>query len=113
MSYDLINALKRLAVPDRHRCFGCGMEHLCSIHGCRIIKDAVAEIERLRSDLTEAVKDLALSAECDTCAHERLVPDPACEETDYCCSDCRNTECVCRDCYDGSRWQWEGLGAGG
>ena len=33
----LIRELKRISA-DRNRCFGCGREHNCGIHGCVIMK---------------------------------------------------------------------------
>ena len=54
----LIRALRAKAaesVGDRKgrpyggtRCLGCGYEHNCSIHGCRVMKLAADELERLR-----------------------------------------------------------------
>lgn len=44
----LIRALRTGAI-DNHRCFGCGYEHNCSIHGCRIMKLAADELERLQN----------------------------------------------------------------
>lgn len=37
--------LRRIAVEANHRCFGCGFEHNCGIHGCAIIREA---LERLK-----------------------------------------------------------------
>lgn len=36
--------LRRIAIENEHRCFGCGFEHRCSTHGCAIIRQA---LERL------------------------------------------------------------------
>ena len=38
----VISDLQRISVQDAHRCFGCGREHNCSLHGCAIIRDTVA-----------------------------------------------------------------------
>lgn len=42
----LIRELKRISA-DRNRCFGCGREHNCGIHGCVIMKEAAARLEQL------------------------------------------------------------------
>lgn len=47
--------LRRIAIENRHRCFGCGSEHSCGIHGCAIILEA---LERLK--LKEANDPLTL-----------------------------------------------------
>lgn len=36
--------LRRIAIEDRHRCFGCGFEHNCGIHGCAIICEALKRL---------------------------------------------------------------------
>lgn len=46
---ELIAALRRIAVQDRHRCLGCGYEHNCSLHGCQIIKAAAERLTDLLS----------------------------------------------------------------
>lgn len=44
----LIAALRRLRVQtDSLACLGCGLEHNCGIHGCRILRDAADRLERL------------------------------------------------------------------
>ena len=43
----VISDLKRISVQDAHRCFGCGREHNCSLHGCAILRDAVDLIQSL------------------------------------------------------------------
>lgn len=35
-------------------CLGCGYEHNCSIHGCAILRDAVACIDKLKRVLQES-----------------------------------------------------------
>ena len=49
----LLRDLRRISV-DKHKCFGCGREHNCSIHGCRIIHDAVDLIRSQASALAES-----------------------------------------------------------
>lgn len=35
----------RKGAPDKHRCFGCGYEHNCGIHGCQVMKEAATQLE--------------------------------------------------------------------
>ena len=45
---ELLTALSRLKVETGSlACFGCGREHNCGIHGCAILRDAIALIEEL------------------------------------------------------------------
>ena len=46
---DLIKAMKRIAAKDQLKCLGCGYEHNCNIHGCAIIKKAIAVIENQKA----------------------------------------------------------------
>lgn len=44
---DLLAALRRLKVETGSLvCVGCGYEHNCGIHGCRILRETVAWLER-------------------------------------------------------------------
>ena len=45
----LLRALRATAA-DQHRCFGCGYEHKCSIHGCAINRAAAELIEQLATE---------------------------------------------------------------
>lgn len=45
---DLILCLRRSA-SDNLRCLGCGYEHACSIHGCRVMKEAANRLEELQN----------------------------------------------------------------
>lgn len=36
--------LRRIAIEANHRCFGCGFEHNCSLHGCAIIREALKRL---------------------------------------------------------------------
>ena len=42
MMPDVLRQLHRLAI-ERHpeACFGCGLEHNCSVHGCAVIRKAL------------------------------------------------------------------------
>nr|DAH40801.1 MAG TPA: hypothetical protein [Caudoviricetes sp.] len=45
---ELIAALRRLKVETGSiACLGCGCEHNCSIHGCRIMRLAAERLEQL------------------------------------------------------------------
>lgn len=56
--YELIRALKRISVPDAHCCFGCGYERNCQLHGCVIIRAAIAELERAETARKDAMNEL-------------------------------------------------------
>ena len=44
---DLLAALRRLKVQTGSLvCLGCGYEHNCGVHGCMILREAVAWLER-------------------------------------------------------------------
>lgn len=44
---DLLAALRRLKVETGSLvCVGCGHEHNCSIHGCAILREMIAWLER-------------------------------------------------------------------
>ena len=45
---ELISVLRRLRVQTGNfACLGCGYEHNCGIHGCRILRDTADRLERL------------------------------------------------------------------
>lgn len=45
---DVLTALRRLKVETGSlACMGCGREHDCGIHGCRIVREAADLIEKL------------------------------------------------------------------
>lgn len=45
---ELIAALRRLKVQTGSiACLGCGYEHNCSVHGCRIMRVALDRLENL------------------------------------------------------------------
>lgn len=48
---EVITALRGMKVQTGSLiCFGCGYEHDCGIHGCRIIREATAQLERADGD---------------------------------------------------------------
>ena len=47
---ELIAALRRLKVETGSLvCLGCGYEHNCSVHGCRIMRVAAERLEQVTS----------------------------------------------------------------
>lgn len=47
---ELIDSLRRLKVETGSiACLGCGYEHNCSVHGCRIMRVAAERLEQLAS----------------------------------------------------------------
>ena len=87
-STDLIKALKNLKVQTGSlACLGCWWEHNCSTQGCRIIREAAAQLEAMLEDLKNV-------GDCSSCKHDRLTGfDPA----------------VCVTCKRGENWEWRGL----
>lgn len=44
---ELIDSLRRLKVQTGSlACLGCGREHNCGIHGCAILREAIAFVEK-------------------------------------------------------------------
>lgn len=44
---ELIASLRRLKVQTGSlACLGCGQEHNCGIHGCAILREAIAFVEK-------------------------------------------------------------------
>lgn len=68
---ELIAALRRLKVQTGSlACLGCGREHNCGIHGCAILREAIAFVEKkLAEEINEGrikrkhIKDV-LKDEC-------------------------------------------------
>ena len=56
---DLIAALRRLKVQTGSLvCLGCGREHNCGIHGCAILREAIAFVEKkLAEDKSRGVME--------------------------------------------------------
>ena len=91
-STDLIKALKNLKVQTGSlACLGCGWEQNCSTQGCRIIREAAAQLEALAiaSDVAPVVHgrwidlredDMDYEWKCSSCgetfgmAHEDVSP---------------------------------------
>jgi len=56
---ELITGLKRLKVQTGSlACLGCGREHNCGIHGCAILREAIAFVEKkLAEDRNRSVME--------------------------------------------------------
>lgn len=50
---EIIKALRRLKVNTGAfalNCLGCGYEHNCSTHGCRVLREAADRLEELQKE---------------------------------------------------------------
>lgn len=56
---ELIASLRRLKVQTGSLvCLGCGREHNCGIHGCAILREAIAFVEKkLAEDKSRSVME--------------------------------------------------------
>ena len=103
MTYEtLLTRLRGLRVEAGSLpCLGYGCEYGCSIHGCAILREAVETMEALYARVRQ-------DACCEDCAHVSALEH--CPE-DWCpCEACSVPDCYCRDCQDGSKWEWRGRG---
>lgn len=82
---ELAAALRRIA-PETGSlvCLGCGHEHDCGIHGCALLREASARIERMDKQLREY-------GDCHTCVY-----DQPCGYDDITCVACENS----------INWEW-------
>ena len=59
-SQELISALRKLKVETGSlACWGCGHEHNCGIHGCRVMRGAADEIEKLTDRCARYAEEIA------------------------------------------------------
>ena len=48
---EIIKALRRMAVnTGTLNCLGCGYEHNCRIHGCRVLREAADRLDELQRE---------------------------------------------------------------
>ena len=50
---EIIKALRRLKVNTGAfalNCLGCGYEHSCGVHGCRVLREAADRLEQLQAE---------------------------------------------------------------
>ena len=67
-----------------------------------------ARVIKLEAELATALKHIAAQKECCTCKHKNNEALKHC--TADCVGDCKASDCVCRNCYNGSKWEWIGVG---
>lgn len=61
---EIVKALRRLKVETGSLvCMGCGREHDCGIHGCRIVREAAELIERLTARCARYAEEIAVARE--------------------------------------------------
>lgn len=63
------------------------------------------EIERLKRERDAAVEELRNNAWCENCHHYDNMS--GCGDFPRC--DTCFEMCYCKDCYDGSKWEWRGV----
>lgn len=57
---DILTALRRVKVETGSlACMGCGCEHDCGIHGCRIMREAAELIEKLTNRCARYAEEIA------------------------------------------------------
>ena len=67
---EILTALRRLKVETGSLvCMGCGREHDCGIHGCRIVQEAADLIEKLTDRCARYAEEIAVLQE-----REKWVP---------------------------------------
>lgn len=61
---EILTALRRLKVETGSlACMGCGREHNCGVHGCRIMRDAADLIEKLTDRCAHYAEEIAVLQE--------------------------------------------------
>ena len=61
---ETVRALRRLKVETGSLvCMGCGREHNCDIHGCRIVREAAELIEKLTDRCARYAEEIAVAQE--------------------------------------------------
>lgn len=61
---DVVKALRRLKVETGSlACMGCGYEHNCGVHGCRIMRESGEQIERLTDRCARYAEEIAVLQE--------------------------------------------------
>ena len=130
---------KGLECCDHEGCLGCPYDDTCEVHYVTCAKDALAYIRQLERerDATRQERDglsiMLTSAEsafetmkrerdalladlreadrvdCSLCKSYIHAESNDCEYADFLCDNCEVKECSCRNCKDGSNWQWRGV----
>lgn len=61
---EIVKALRRLKVETGSLvCMGCGYEHNCGVHGCRIMRESGEQIERLADRCARYAEEIAVLQE--------------------------------------------------
>ena len=61
---EILTSLRRLKVETGSLvCMGCGREHDCGIHGCRIVREAAELIEKLTDRCARYAEEIAVLQE--------------------------------------------------
>ena len=48
---EIIKTLRRMAVnTGTLNCLGCGYEHNCGVHGCRVLREAADRLEQMQTE---------------------------------------------------------------
>ena len=56
---EIIKALRRMAVnTGTLNCLGCGYEHNCGVHGCRVLREAADRLEELQSENDRLIRSM-------------------------------------------------------
>lgn len=63
-------------------------------------------VPALRKELAVALDYITALKDCDTCKHEQALRDRG--ECPGDCLDCDATDCICKGCYNSSKWEWKG-----
>lgn len=106
---------------DKTTCFacsGCGMEHNCSDDGCRIIRSAIEQVQKLSRELStseaartelwkqlisarQELAEVKAERECAIADLKKLKDCSVCAYLD--------TDCPHGRCKDGEKFRWRGL----
>lgn len=56
---EIIKALRRMAVnTGTLNCLGCGYEHNCGVHGCRVLREAADRLEKLQAENDRLIRSM-------------------------------------------------------
>lgn len=64
MNEDILKALRKLKIETGSlACWGCGYEHNCGVHGCRIMREAAGLIESLTDRCARYAEEITVLQE--------------------------------------------------
>ena len=56
---EIIKALRRMAVnTGTLNCLGCGYEHSCSVHGCRVLREVADKLKELQAENDRLIRSM-------------------------------------------------------